>query len=51
MHYIVSVYVVQSTQKLVCVQLDEHRVHLLTQTQEVLLDAEDIRWHVVHNNV
>lgn len=51
MHDIVSMDVVECSQELIGVQLDQEWVHLLMQFLEMLLNAEDVRWNVVHHQV
>ena len=51
MHNVVQVDVVECSEQLICVQLYKHRVDLLSQVQEVLLNAIDIGRDIIHHDV
>ena len=51
MHYVLAMDVVECTEKLVRVQLDEQRVDLLMEFLKVLLDAVDVGGDVIHHDV
>lgn len=50
-HDVVAMHIVEGSQQLVSVQLDEQGMNLLVQLLEMLLDAQHVRRDVIHHNV